>query len=482
PLRTGSGGDIGTQDPPTVATVASAHGCAPGGDFSFAVFVAAREFAADPASFALPPAPGGDHEQDAGHRRRGSQVAGAGEEGEDAPKVEQADQVPSPGAGLPGVEHGLPAGKSPRQQRDGGARGAPAHPDGPRGAAPRVPPHAQLRGGRRRRRRRRRRCVLLVASGGDEARPSARRLLPQPVPLGSCRLGRGVRPGQGGHGERNPRPQGGRAASSSSSAFDASTGTSSGGSGDECSLSPASVGGKRRHHHHHLQLQQLQLQQQQHLHHHHLHHALSYVDERHHHLAHHHHQQYHQQQQHHQQQEQQHHQQQHHQQQQEQQQQQHTSPLPPPSKRGRFGVPVAPSEEDSMDSAGTGQGAGPRAGPGQQDDDDEDESGGAASLQGSDSKVVQQTRRLLANARERTRVHTISAAFEALRQQVPCYSYGQKLSKLAILRIACSYILALAKLANEDYSGEPGGLSFSECVEQCTRTLQAEGRAKKRKE
>ncbi|XP_078731646.1 uncharacterized protein LOC144946538 [Lampetra fluviatilis] len=270
--------------------------------------------------------------------------------------------------------------------------------------------------------------------------------------------------------------------SSSSSAFDASTGTSSGGSGDECSLSPASVGGKRRHHHHHLQLQQLQLQQQQHLHHHHLHHALSYVDERHHHLAHHHHQQYHQQQQHHQQQEQQHHQQQHHQQQQEQQQQQHTSPLPPPSKRGRFGVPVAPSEEDSMDSAGTGQGAGPRAGPGQQDDDDEDESGGAASLQGSDSKVVQQTRRLLANARERTRVHTISAAFEALRQQVPCYSYGQKLSKLAILRIACSYILALAKLANEDYSGEPGGLSFSECVEQCTRTLQAEGRAKKRKE
>ncbi|XP_060905019.1 transcription factor atoh8 isoform X2 [Labrus mixtus] len=32
-------------------------------------------------------------------------------------------------------------------------------------------------------------------------------------------------------------------------------------------------------------------------------------------------------------------------------------------------------------------------------------------------KAVQQTRRLLANARERTRVHTISAAFEALRKQ-----------------------------------------------------------------
>ncbi|KAG9479492.1 transcription factor ATOH8 [Eleutherodactylus coqui] len=97
-------------------------------------------------------------------------------------------------------------------------------------------------------------------------------------------------------------------------------------------------------------------------------------------------------------------------------------------------------------------------------------------------KAIQQTRRLLANARERTRVHTISAAFEALRKQVPCYSYGQKLSKLAILRIACNYILSLAKLADLDYSADHSNLSFSECVDQCTRTLQSEGRSKKRKE
>ncbi|XP_078268531.1 transcription factor atoh8 [Rhinoraja longicauda] len=97
-------------------------------------------------------------------------------------------------------------------------------------------------------------------------------------------------------------------------------------------------------------------------------------------------------------------------------------------------------------------------------------------------KAIQQTRRLLANARERTRVHTISAAFEALRQQVPCYSYGQKLSKLAILRIACNYILSLATLADLDYSSDHGNMSFAECVEQCTKTLQAEGRSKKRKE
>uniref|UniRef100_UPI00398ECDA1 transcription factor atoh8 n=1 Tax=Pristiophorus japonicus TaxID=55135 RepID=UPI00398ECDA1 len=97
-------------------------------------------------------------------------------------------------------------------------------------------------------------------------------------------------------------------------------------------------------------------------------------------------------------------------------------------------------------------------------------------------KAIQQTRRLLANARERTRVHTISAAFEALRKQVPCYSYGQKLSKLAILRIACNYILSLARLADLDYSPDLSNMSFSECVEQCTKTLQAEGRSKKRKE
>lgn len=69
----------------------------------------------------------------------------------------------------------------------------------------------------------------------------------------------------------------------------------------------------------------------------------------------------------------------------------------------------------------------------------------------------------------------------ASRPQVPCYSYGQKLSKLAILRIACNYILSLARLADLDYSADRSNLSFSECVQRCTRTLQAEGRAKKRK-
>lgn len=72
-------------------------------------------------------------------------------------------------------------------------------------------------------------------------------------------------------------------------------------------------------------------------------------------------------------------------------------------------------------------------------------------------------------------------AFSPPPTQVPCYSYGQKLSKLAILRIACNYILSLARLADLDYSADRSNLSFSECVQRCTRTLQAEGRAKKRK-
>lgn len=96
-------------------------------------------------------------------------------------------------------------------------------------------------------------------------------------------------------------------------------------------------------------------------------------------------------------------------------------------------------------------------------------------------KGLNRSRRIVANARERNRVHTISAAFEGLRRAVPCYSHNQKLSKLAILRIACSYILALANLADLDYSPNQKKLSFSECVDLCTMTLQAEGRSKRKK-
>ncbi|XP_071948638.1 uncharacterized protein [Antedon mediterranea] len=99
-------------------------------------------------------------------------------------------------------------------------------------------------------------------------------------------------------------------------------------------------------------------------------------------------------------------------------------------------------------------------------------------------KNLSRSRRIVANARERNRVHTISAAFEGLRRAVPSYSHNQKLSKLAILKIACCYILALSRLADVDCATTTDSnddISFEECVELCTKTLQAEGRSKRRK-
>ncbi|XP_048762468.1 transcription factor ATOH8-like [Ostrea edulis] len=96
-------------------------------------------------------------------------------------------------------------------------------------------------------------------------------------------------------------------------------------------------------------------------------------------------------------------------------------------------------------------------------------------------KNMTRERRIEANARERTRVHTISAAFENLRRAVPSYSYNQKLSKLAILRIASSYIMALGRLTEIDnFDNKESRTEFGECVDLCTRTIQTEGRARRR--
>jgi atonal protein 8 len=98
-----------------------------------------------------------------------------------------------------------------------------------------------------------------------------------------------------------------------------------------------------------------------------------------------------------------------------------------------------------------------------------------------------------ANARERTRVHTISSAFEALRRAVPSFSHGQRLSKLSILRVASAYIAALGQLASaaadeedkdkDEESTSPQMTStgqLDECVDRCTRTLMTEGQLLRR--
>uniref|UniRef100_A0A182QZ10 BHLH domain-containing protein n=1 Tax=Anopheles farauti TaxID=69004 RepID=A0A182QZ10_9DIPT len=109
-------------------------------------------------------------------------------------------------------------------------------------------------------------------------------------------------------------------------------------------------------------------------------------------------------------------------------------------------------------------------------------SSGTAGSQTRNYKNMTRERRIEANARERTRVHTISAAYEKLRRAIPAYSNAQKLSKLSILRIACSYILTLSRMAGEDYSEDASEPSIAECVEMVTRTIQTEGKIRKKKD
>ncbi|KAG6450636.1 protein atonal homolog 8 [Manduca sexta] len=90
-------------------------------------------------------------------------------------------------------------------------------------------------------------------------------------------------------------------------------------------------------------------------------------------------------------------------------------------------------------------------------------------------KNMTRERRIEANARERTRVHTISAAFDTLRRAVPAYSHNQKLSKLSVLRIACAYITALSAAIDPD-------ADLTTAVDNVTHTIHTEGKLRKKKD
>ncbi|XP_050677238.1 transcription factor ATOH8 [Leptidea sinapis] len=90
-------------------------------------------------------------------------------------------------------------------------------------------------------------------------------------------------------------------------------------------------------------------------------------------------------------------------------------------------------------------------------------------------KNMTRERRIEANARERTRVHTISAAFDTLRRAIPSYSHNQKLSKLSVLRIACAYISALSSATEPD-------ADLADAVEKVTQTIHTEGKLRKKKD
>lgn len=94
-------------------------------------------------------------------------------------------------------------------------------------------------------------------------------------------------------------------------------------------------------------------------------------------------------------------------------------------------------------------------------------------------KNMTRERRIEANARERTRVHTISAAYEKLRKCIPSYSSSHKLSKLAVLRIAGAYILALSRMMGDDLSVDGSQPDVNECIEAVRNILEREGKVKK---
>ncbi|KAH0948828.1 hypothetical protein HN011_011184 [Eciton burchellii] len=97
-------------------------------------------------------------------------------------------------------------------------------------------------------------------------------------------------------------------------------------------------------------------------------------------------------------------------------------------------------------------------------------------------KNMTRERRIEANARERTRVHTISAAFDTLRRAIPAYSHNQKLSKLSVLRIACSYIMTLSHVLGKDEDAAAKKNDLSACVDLVSKTIQTEGKLRKRKD
>lgn len=97
-------------------------------------------------------------------------------------------------------------------------------------------------------------------------------------------------------------------------------------------------------------------------------------------------------------------------------------------------------------------------------------------------KNMTRERRIEANARERTRVHTISAAFDTLRRAIPAYSHNQKLSKLSVLRIACSYIMTLSKIVSTPEGESTNSPALGACVDLVSKTIQTEGKLRKRKD
>jgi len=99
-------------------------------------------------------------------------------------------------------------------------------------------------------------------------------------------------------------------------------------------------------------------------------------------------------------------------------------------------------------------------------------------------KNMTRERRIEANARERQRVHTITAAFDRLQGAIPtaedASGSANKLSKLSVIKIATSYIMVLSRMAGHDYSKDQTAPSIEECIRQCADLVKAEAKTRKK--
>ena len=95
-------------------------------------------------------------------------------------------------------------------------------------------------------------------------------------------------------------------------------------------------------------------------------------------------------------------------------------------------------------------------------------------------KNLTRERRIEANARERQRVHTITAAFDTLQAAIPTDEENIKLSKLSVVKIATAYIMALSRMAGYDYTEDRSAPSVESVLEHCRQTITNETKIKKR--
>ena len=128
-------------------------------------------------------------------------------------------------------------------------------------------------------------------------------------------------------------------------------------------------------------------------------------------------------------------------------------------------------------------------------------------------KNMTRERRVEANARERQRVHTITAAFDTLQCLIPSPEHVIKppspekikgltqvkdiifesgsgddtgsekgnqyrLSKLSIIKIATAYIMLLSRMAGYDYTEDKSAPSVEECIGNCAQLLNQENKIK----